>query len=71
MYRDGVSTEFSNLDSDWSASFVAGVHDFVDGVLEGRQPPLTGQEGKRVLQFCRAIQRSARERREVRLDEIA
>jgi len=70
MYRDGVTTEFSNLDSDWSASFVAGVHDFVDAVLEGRQAPLTGQEGKRVLQFCRAIQLSAQERREVHLDEI-
>jgi predicted dehydrogenase len=70
MYRDGVTTEFSNMDSDWSASFVAGVRDFIDGVLEGRQVPLTGEEGRRVLQFCRAIQLSAGESREVHLDEI-
>ena len=70
MYCDGVTTEFSDMDSDWSASFVNGVHDFVDAVLDGRQAHLTGEEGKRVLQFCRAIQLSAKEGREVRLEEI-
>jgi hypothetical protein len=37
------------------------------------KPPLTvytGEEGRRVRQFCRAIQRTARENREVKLDEI-
>lgn len=70
MYRDGETTEFSDIDSDWAASFIAGVHDFVDGVVEGRQVPLTGEEGKVVLQFCRAAQLSAKEGREVRLREI-
>jgi predicted dehydrogenase len=70
MYRDGVTTEFSNMDTDWAASFVAGMRDFVDAVFNGRQPPLTGEEGKRVLQFCRAIQRSAEEGREVRPDDV-
>ncbi len=70
MYRDGITTEFSDMDSDWSASFRNGVHDFVDSIIEGRQAHLTGKEGRRVHQFCRAIQRSAREHREVRLDEI-
>jgi predicted dehydrogenase len=70
MYRDGITTEFSDMETDWAASFVAGVHDFVDAILEGRQPPLTGEEGKAVFQFCRAVQLSAKERREVRLEEI-
>ncbi len=70
MYRDGITTEFSDMETDWAASFVAGVQDFVDAVLEGRQPPLTGEEGKAVFQFCRAVQLSAREGREVRLAEI-
>ncbi|MCL6429274.1 MAG: Gfo/Idh/MocA family oxidoreductase [Anaerolineae bacterium] len=70
MYRDGITTEFSDMETDWAASFVAGVQDFVDAILEGRQPPLTGEEGKAVFQFCRAVQLSAREGREVRLEEI-
>jgi predicted dehydrogenase len=70
LYRDGVTTSFSNIDSDWAASFRNGVWDFIDSVIAGRQPPLTGMEGRRVHQFCRAIQRSARENREIQLDEI-
>jgi len=70
MYRDGVTTEFSNMETDWGASFVSGVRDFMNAVIEGRQADLTGEEGKRVHQFCRAIQRSAKEGREVTLDEI-
>ena len=52
------------------ASFIAGVHDFVDAILEGRQSPLTGEEGKAVFQFTRAVELSAREGREVRPEEI-
>ena len=70
MYRDGETTAFSTVDADWGASFIAGVHDFVDAIVEGRQSPLTGQEGKRVLQFCRAAQLSAKEGREVNPEEM-
>jgi len=70
MYRDGVTTEFSNLDSDWATSFVNGTRDFIDAIVEGRPVPLTGEQGKAVLQFCRAAQLSAREAREVRPEEI-
>lgn len=70
MYRDGVTTEFSDLETDWAASFVAGVHDFTAAVREQRQPPLTGEDGMRVLQVCRAIQLSAEAHREVRPEEI-
>jgi predicted dehydrogenase len=70
MYCDGVTTEFSDLDTDWAASFVAGMRDFVDAVFEKRPIGLTGEEGKKVLQFCRAVQLSAKEGREVRPEEI-
>jgi predicted dehydrogenase len=70
MYRDGVTTEFSDMETDWGASFVAGMHDFADAVVRGRQPALTGEEGKLTLQVCRAVQLSAKEGREVRPEEI-
>ncbi len=70
MYRDGVTTEFSDMDATWGASFIAGINDFYDAILEGRQSPLTGEEGKAALQVCRAIQLSAKDCREVRPDEI-
>lgn len=69
MYRDGVTTEFSDMDADWGASFVAGVRDFVEGILEQRTLSLTAEQGKRVFHFCRAVELSAAEGREVRLDD--
>ena len=56
MYRDGVTTEFSNMPADWGSSFIVGINDFIDGILEGRQVRQSGEEGKMVLQICRAIQ---------------
>lgn len=70
MYYNGETTEFSDIDSDWGTSFVVGVHDFVEAIIEKRQSMLTGEEGKAVLQFCRAIQLSAKEGREVEPTEI-
>ena len=57
-------------DNPRAASFIASVHDFVDSAVEGRQAPQTGEEGRRVLQFCRAAQLSSAEGREVRPEEI-
>ena len=70
MYRDGETTEFKDIDSDWGSSFVSGVRDFARAINEGHTSTLTGQEGKAVLQFCRALQLSAKENREVRPEEI-
>ncbi|MFP6721957.1 MAG: hypothetical protein VCF25_17080 [Candidatus Poribacteria bacterium] len=42
----------------------------MEAIIEKRQSMLTGEEGKAVLQFCRAIQLSAKEGREVEPTEI-
>lgn len=70
MYRDGKTTEFDDLDADWASSFIAGVADFAIAIKDGRTSMLTGEEGKAVLQFCRALQLSAKEGREVNPEEI-
>ncbi len=70
MYRDGVTTDFGDLDTDFASSFVRGTRDWIDALEEGRQASQSGEEGRRVLQFCRAAQRSSREHREVLLDEV-
>lgn len=70
MYRDRTLTNFSNIDWDWAASFVNGVHDFANAIRENRESEIPGREAKEVLRFSLAIQLSGREHREVRLDEI-
>ena len=68
VYRDGVTTNYSDMETDWSASFIAGCNEFVDCIVEGRQARLTAEEGKKIVQMCRGIELSARESREVLLD---
>lgn len=71
-YSDGKFTEIGReeIDWDWAVSFRAGMIDFVDSILEGRQAPLSGKEGREVFQFTRAAQRSAREGRPITIKEM-
>jgi hypothetical protein len=56
--------------TDWAESFRRGVHYFIDGRLEGRQPTLDATEAAEILPVAIAAQISATAHREVRLDEI-
>lgn len=70
LYRDGETRAFHDVPTDWAESFRRGVHDFIDGLLEGRQPALDATEAAETLRFAIAAHVSATEHREVRLDEI-
>jgi len=70
MYRDGITTEFSEIDSDWGTSFVNGVNDFIAGIKNSYDVHLTPEEGKKVVQLCQAVERSAATGQEVRPDTI-
>ncbi len=71
VYRDGHTTEYHDIDSDWAASFVLAVGDWHRAMRQGGQPELSAEEGREVLRFALAAHRAAREGRPVRLDEIA
>ena len=68
VYRDGETTSYSDMETDWSSSFVAGCNEFADCIVADCQPRLTAEEGKLIVRMCRGIELSARERREVVLD---
>ena len=70
MYADGVTTEYTDLNTDFASSFINGTRDWIGSLLEGRQASVSGEEGRRIMQFSRAAQLSATEHREVVLDEI-
>ena len=61
---------FHDLETDWADSFRLGGIDFVDAILEGRQPALDGAEARKTLAFALAAGRSAAEGREVTIAEI-
>jgi predicted dehydrogenase len=52
---DGTSVNFSNLDADWATGFRLSSRAFVDALLEGTTPEMTGAMAVEVLQLCFAI----------------
>ena len=70
LYRDGQTLAFDDMRDDWSDAFHDCGWDFIDSILEDRTPSLSGEEGRALMQFWLAIERSFKESREVRLMEI-
>ncbi len=70
LYRDGETRAFHDLATDWADSFRRGGRDFVDALLEERQPPQDVEAARETLVFALAAARSAAEGREVALDEL-
>ena len=70
LYREGESHAFHRLETDWAASFRDATIDFIDAVLEGRQPAQSPEDARETLAFAVAAQRSAHEAREVTLGEL-
>ena len=49
-----------------TASTPSSFHDFIDSIIEGRQPMATGDHGLKVMQVIEGIYRSAESGKEVR-----
>lgn len=71
LYRNGETTGFSDMESDWESSFVHSTRHWIRALTEGGAPSLTGTEGREVLRFALAAQLSAEKGRTVTLDEVA
>lgn len=70
LYRDRRVTCFDNIEKEWEASFINSTNNFINCILKDEEPRLSGEEGKKVLQFALAVHKSARNHREVAPDSI-
>jgi predicted dehydrogenase len=70
LYRDGETRAWHDIPADWAESFRLGAHDFIDALIEGRQPAQNASDAAATLRFAIAAHMSACEGREVRLDEV-
>ena len=61
---------YDHLDSDWAAGFVGSTRNFIAAIKGTEAPLLSGAQARNILRFALAIQQSARERREIYLDEL-
>ncbi|MDX1620999.1 MAG: hypothetical protein R3320_08415, partial [Nitriliruptorales bacterium] len=69
VLRRGAETRtFADMPTAWATSFEASAHHLVDALDRGDPPVLTGAQGREVLAFALAAQRSATEHTPVRLD---
>jgi predicted dehydrogenase len=70
LYRGGESRCFDDMRDDWGDSFHDCGRDFIDSIIEDREPTLSGEDGKALMQFWKAIYHSYEEGREVMPDEM-
>jgi putative sterol carrier protein len=67
---DGRTWEQHDIASDWSLGFSHATENFIDAI-EGKAPPLlSGKAAREILRFSLALQKSARLRREVFVEEM-
>ena len=70
LYRDGETRAWHDIPTDWAESFRLGTHDFIEALLEGRQPAQDAADARHTLRVAIAAHVSACEHREVHVDEI-
>jgi len=70
LYRDGETRAWHDIPTDWAESFRLAAHDFIDALLEGRQPAQDLADARETLRFAIATNLAARAGREVCLDEV-
>lgn len=67
---DGKSIKHIDIESDWSAGFKGATQNFIDAIKGKASPLLSAKEGREILRFALAVQKTARLNREVYLDEL-
>jgi predicted dehydrogenase len=67
LYRDGITTSFENIPAGWEESFIFATSDMIDSLFTGCQPRLSGKEGRAVLELTLAVQKSAREGKNIQI----
>jgi predicted dehydrogenase len=70
LYRDGETRAWHDLPADWAESFRLGTHEFIEALLEGREPAQDAADAAETLRLAIAAHLSAYEGREVGLDEV-
>ncbi|HVN84308.1 MAG TPA: Gfo/Idh/MocA family oxidoreductase [Candidatus Binatia bacterium] len=70
LYRDGETRAWHDIPTDWAESFRLAAHEFIDALIEGRQPAQDLAEARETLRFAIAANLSARAGREVTLAEV-
>jgi len=61
----GTTTSFGGIDADWAHSFEVSARHFVDSLIEGTQPDMTGEMAIKTLQLAFAVYQASNTRQPV------
>jgi predicted dehydrogenase len=67
---DGNKIKNFDIPSDWGLGFIGATHNFINAIQKKADPFLNGEQGREILRFALAIQKSSSLHREVYLDEM-
>lgn len=67
---EGKRMFFEDINYDASDSFVRAIHHFVDCMINDKEPRTTGEDGKKAVEVCFAVHKSAREEKAVRVGTV-
>ena len=71
LYRDGETRGYNDIPADWEEGFKQSNKHFIDCLLEGAEPHLTGEEAIGVMQFALSTYASDDAQAPVRPDSIS
>ena len=60
LLRDGVATEYQDVETGWERSFVYCTRHYIDALRAGEPARLSGEDARAVLRFGLAAEESAR-----------
>ncbi len=69
-FIEGELREYTDIETDWQASFTNAVNHFVEAIINDTKPELTPEEGKKIQQFAQAAHLSCRTHKEEHPDEM-
>ena len=67
LFRDGVLTDYRDIETGWETSFVHSTRHCIEALRSGSPPRLSGQDGRDILRFAFAAEESARTGAAIRL----
>lgn len=70
LCKNGETRAFDDMRDDWGDSFHDSGWNFIDSIMKDEDPTLTGEDGKELMRFWLAIEKSYLEGREVFVEEV-
>ena len=69
LYKNGKYKNFNDVPSAWENSFINSTRDYINCLLNGKKPMLTGEQGKEILRMALAAELSSSEGRSIKIND--